>query len=136
MCSSHSFRYHLRRNRAFAEKCTNKWVRRTPGRPRARRPALAQESPEDGFYDVDRLLHLFLRQPGQPLQWRVIEEHSLNESSEETSNFIDEVVGLRLAEGVYKWSVRFGDGTLRNYEAEELARVVNRGHQPRFRVTN
>ncbi|ETO68158.1 hypothetical protein F444_14992 [Phytophthora nicotianae P1976] len=35
-------------------------VRRTPGRPRARRLALTEESTQDGFYDVDRLLRLFI----------------------------------------------------------------------------
>ncbi|ETL86268.1 hypothetical protein L917_14292 [Phytophthora nicotianae] len=35
-------------------------VRRTPGRPRARRLALTEESTQDEFYDVDRLLRLFI----------------------------------------------------------------------------
>ncbi|EGZ20607.1 hypothetical protein PHYSODRAFT_491681 [Phytophthora sojae] len=94
-------------------------VRRTPGRPRTRRPALARETDQDGFYDVDRLIRLFLRQTGQPLH-----------------TFIGEVVALRLSDGVYKWSVRFGDGRLLDYEAEQLARAVNRAHSLQISVTS
>ncbi|ETK96835.1 hypothetical protein L915_00538, partial [Phytophthora nicotianae] len=111
-------------------------VRRTPGRPRARRPALTEDSTQDEFYDVDRLLWLFIRQPGQPLRWKVVEKQRLGDDSEETNNFIGEVVGLRLSDGVYKWSVRFGDGTLRDYEAKQLARAVNMAHHLQIRVSN
>ncbi|ETM56510.1 hypothetical protein L914_00530, partial [Phytophthora nicotianae] len=111
-------------------------VRRTPGRPRARRPALTEDSTQDEFYDVDRLLWLFIRQPGQPLSWKIVEEQSLGDGSEETNNFIGEVVGLRLSDGVHKWSVRFGDGSLRDYAAEQLARDVNMAHHLQIRVSN
>lgn len=43
-------------------------VRRTPGRPPSRSSALARETNEEGFYDVDRLVRLFLCRPGQPLK--------------------------------------------------------------------
>jgi hypothetical protein len=112
-------------------------VRRTPGRPPSRSSALTRESTEEGFYDVDRLVRLFLRRPGQPLQWRVVAELSVARApSDETSSVIGEVIGLRLSDGVYKWSVRFGDGSVIDYEAQQLARAVHRAHNLRVRVTN
>ncbi|ETO85825.1 hypothetical protein F444_00559 [Phytophthora nicotianae P1976] len=66
----------------------------------------------------------------------IVEEQSLGDGSEETNNFIGEVVGLRLSDGVHKWSVRFGDGILRDYEAEQLARAVNMAHHLQIRVSN
>ncbi|EEY59130.1 uncharacterized protein PITG_11595 [Phytophthora infestans T30-4] len=83
-------------------------VRRTPGRPPARRLALTAQSNEDGFYEVNRLVRLFLKRPG----------HSV----------IGDVIAVRLSDGVYKWSVRFGDGSVQDYEAEQLATAVNRAH--------
>jgi len=112
-------------------------VRRTPGRPPSRSSALTRESTEEGFYDVDRLVRLFLRRPGQPLQWRVVAELLVARApSDETSSVIGEVIGLRLSDGVYKWSVRFGDGSVIDYEAQQLARAVHRAHNLRVRVTN
>ncbi|ETP09307.1 hypothetical protein F441_14817, partial [Phytophthora nicotianae CJ01A1] len=71
-----------------------------------------------------------------PLRWKVVEEQRLGDDSEETSNFIGGVVGLRLSDSVYKWSVRFGDGSLRDYAAEQLARAVNMAHHLQIRVSN
>ncbi|KAF1772571.1 hypothetical protein GQ600_24391 [Phytophthora cactorum] len=71
-------------------------VRRTPGCPRNRQPALTAETNQDGFYDVDRL-------------GRVIDELSLSSTTDETTDetraFIGVVVALHLVGGVYKWSV-------------------------------
>ncbi|KAG3109327.1 hypothetical protein PI124_g11518 [Phytophthora idaei] len=110
-------------------------VRRTPGCPRNRQPALTAETNQDGFYDVDRLVRPFLRQPGQPLQGRVMDELSLSSTTDETRAFIGVVVALHLADGVYKWSVRFEDGRLQDYEAERLAQAVNRARNCGARVT-
>jgi hypothetical protein len=112
-------------------------VRRTPGRPPARSSALTRENAEEGFYDVDRLMRIFLRRPGQPLQWRVLDELNVAMApSDETSSVIGGVIGLRLSVGIYKGSVRFGDGSVVDCEAEQLARAVNRAHNLRVRVTN
>ncbi|KAG2786451.1 hypothetical protein PC129_g15671 [Phytophthora cactorum] len=73
-------------------------VKRTPGCPRNRQPALTAETNQDGFYDVDRLVRLFLRQPGQPLQGRVMDELSLSSTTDETRAFIGVVVALHLAD--------------------------------------
>jgi hypothetical protein len=42
-------------------------VRRAPGRPRARRGGLEIEDDHDGYFDIPKLIRLFLRRPGQPL---------------------------------------------------------------------
>lgn len=54
----------------------------------------------------------------------------------ESSSVIGDVIAVRLSDGVYKWSVRFGDGSVQDYEAEQLATAVNRAHNLHIRVTN
>jgi hypothetical protein len=59
----------------------------------------------------------------------VVDEFEVTtEGDQETTNFVGSVVAMRLSDGVYVWTVRFGDGDTRDYEAEELATVVRRAH--------
>ncbi|ETK96500.1 hypothetical protein F442_00809 [Phytophthora nicotianae P10297] len=112
-------------------------VRRTPGRPPARRLALTTESNEDGFYEVDRLVRLFLKRPGQPLQWKVVGNFNVApDQTAESNSVIGDVIAVWHSGGVYKWSVRFGDCSVHDYEAEQQARAVNRAHNLHIRVTN
>jgi hypothetical protein len=62
-----------------------------------------------------------------------MDDLTLNETIEETSAFVGEVVVLRMDDGVYKRPVRFGDGRLLNYEAGQLA---NRAHKLHVCVTS
>jgi hypothetical protein len=77
-------------------------VRRAPGRPRARRGGLEIADDHDGYFDIPKLIRLFLRRPGQPLQWKVVDEFEVTtEGDPETANFVGSVVAMRLSDGVY-----------------------------------
>ncbi|ETM99251.1 hypothetical protein PPTG_24458 [Phytophthora nicotianae INRA-310] len=54
---------------------------------------------------------------------------------EETSNFVGQVVGVRLSRGVFVWSARFDGGSIRDYEAEPLAQAVVKAHGLGVNVT-
>jgi hypothetical protein len=111
-------------------------VRRAPGRPRKRRPALTHDDTQDGYFSVSKLTALFVRRPGNPLHWKLVDTFDVDANGEtEQSNFIGAVVGLRLSDGVYVWSVRFSDGDLRDYEAADLAVAVNMAHRLGVDVT-
>ncbi|KAK1942810.1 hypothetical protein P3T76_005447 [Phytophthora citrophthora] len=112
-------------------------VRRTPGRPSRRGGALETERDQEGYYEVDRLVRLFLRNPGQPLQWKVIDAFDVDGGQiPESAMMLGQVIGLRVSDEVYKWSVQFGSNEPRDYEVEELARAVNRAHNLRVRITD
>ncbi|EEY55280.1 uncharacterized protein PITG_09207 [Phytophthora infestans T30-4] len=72
------------------------------------------------------------RTPGRPPARRL----ALTTQSNEDGSVIGDVIAVRLSDGVYKWSVRFGDGSVQDYEAEQLATAVNRAHNLHIRVTN
>jgi hypothetical protein len=83
--------------------------RRGPGTPRTRRSALEAEDDYDGFFDCDRLLQRFIKQPGCPLGWRIVADSDVaTHTATGTSDFVGVVAGDRLSDGVYVWSVRFG----------------------------
>lgn len=110
-------------------------ARRGPGRPPVRREALTAQR-DEGYFGVDRLTNLFLRRPGQPMQWRVLDDFDVVIGGvTETSNFGGVVVGFRMTEGAWSWTVHFDQGDYRDYGAEELAEAVNRAHIAGVRVT-
>lgn len=112
-------------------------VRHTPGRPQNRGGALTREEEQGGYFTVANLVRLFVRRPGQPLRWSVVDEWDVSTAGETVpSTFMDKWVSVRLTDGVYVWSACFDDGDMRDYEAEELAEAVRRAHLLGVNVSN
>lgn len=105
-------------------------VRRAPGRPPTRGTALTRDDALEGYFTQARLTRLFVRRPGTPLNWRIVDDFEVRTpDGVENANFAGTVVSMRLTDGVYVWSARFDDGDMRDYEADELATAAERAHQ-------
>ena len=63
------------------------------------------------------------------MTWKVVDEYELSEGGcALLSGYIGTVIGLRLEDGYYNWSVRFECGDAKYYGIEELVKLIRRAH--------
>ncbi|RLN68498.1 hypothetical protein BBJ28_00026808, partial [Nothophytophthora sp. Chile5] len=105
-------------------------------RPSARRSALTTERSQEGFFEIPRLIRLLVARPGIVMGWKLVDTFDITIGGiSEPSEFLGVVTAMRVSDGVFVWSARFDDEDLRDYEAESLARAMNRADQLGVPVT-
>ncbi|KAE8981608.1 hypothetical protein PR003_g24577 [Phytophthora rubi] len=95
-------------------------MRGQPGRPRTLGGALEQDVPTN-MYDGNRLVKLFMQQPGRPMKWPVVDQFDVNDGDVSVPDYrVGQVVACRLSaqDGVYIWTATFVDGVQVEYKVE------------------